>query len=131
MVQVLKKELDLSFDEAVNKVIETVEEEFSVLMVKSIDDVIRDNLGLEDYPLKYTTILACGPQLAKSALDVSEDMGTLMPCSFSVYEKDGRVFVSHISIMKIGAELGVADSEAMEPVIAETGGKVEKVWEEL
>lgn len=131
MVEVLKKELDLPFDQAVEKVKDKVEEKFSVLMVKSLDDVIKGKLELDDYPLKYTTILACGPHLAKSALDVSEDMGTLMPCSFSVYEKDGRVFVSHVSIMKIGAELGIADADEMEPVIAETGRRVESVWSEL
>lgn len=131
MVEVLKKELDIPFDQAVDKVKESVNSEFSVLMVKSIDDVIRKNLGLEDYPLKYTTILACGAQLAKNALDVSEDLGTLMPCSFTVYEKNGRVFVSHVSIMKIASELGIADPEEMKPVIAETGQKVEKVWSAL
>lgn len=131
MAEVLRKELDLPFREAVNKVEEIVREEFSVLMVKSIDEVIKNNLDLDNYPLKYTTILACGPDLAKMALDVSEDVGTLMPCSFTVHEKDGRVFVSHISIMKIASELGIADSEGMKPVIAKTGEKVEKVWNEI
>lgn len=131
MVEVLKKELDLPFDQAVDKIKEAVNREFSVLMVKSIDEVIKDNLDMDDYPLKYTTILACGAQLAKSALDVSEDVGTLMPCSFTVYEKDGRVFVSHVSIMKMASELSIANSEEMKPVIVETGQRVEKVWQDL
>lgn len=131
MVEVLKKELDLSFQEAVDAVEKAVKEEFSVLMVKSIDEVIKKNMDLEDYPLKYTTILACGPELAKMALDVSEDVGSLMPCSFSVYEKSGRVFASHVSIMKIASEMGIADSGGMKPVIAKTGEKVEKVWNKI
>lgn len=131
MVEVLKKKLDLPFEQAVEKVKEEVKKEFSVLMVKSIDEVIRNNLDLGDYPLKYTTILGCGAELAKMALDVSVDVGTLMPCSFCIYEEEGEVFVSHVSIMKMASELGFVDSEAMEPVIAETGNRVKKVWSEL
>jgi len=131
MTEVLKKELQLPFQAAVEKVEEEVSKKFSILMVKSIDEIIRKKLDLPDYPLKYTTILACGPDLAKMALDVSVDIGTLMPCSFTVYEKEGRVFVSHISIMKIGAELGLGEEEKMKPVIEETGERVEQVWENI
>ncbi len=130
MVDVLKKKLGLPFDQAVDKVKEEVQKEFSVLMVKSIDDVIRDNLDLDNYPLKYTTVLACGAQLAKMALDVSVDARTLIPCSFSIYEKEGQVFVSHVSI-KMASKIGIGDSKAMEPVIAETGQRIERVWNKL
>ncbi len=131
MVDVLRKEINLPFEEAVERVEKLVSEKFSVLMVKSIDGVIKKNLDLSEYPLKYTTILACGPRLAKMALDVSEDLGTLMPCSFTVYEKEGKVFVSHVSIMKIAPEIGMAGEEEMEPVIEETGKRVESVWEKI
>ena len=131
MVDVLKKELPMSFEEGLEHVKELVSEEFSILMVKSLDEVIKNKLDLPDYPLKYTTILACGPDLAKMALDVSVDVGTLMPCSFTVYEKDGKVYVSHVSIMKIASELGIANEEKMKPVIEKTGSKVHKVWDKI
>jgi len=131
MVEIMKKELDLPFDEAVKKVTEVVGEEFSTLMVKSISGVIKKQLDLPEEPENYTTILACGPELAKMALDVSEDVGSLMPCSFSVYEKEGKVFVSHISIMKIASELGLADPGKMTLVIEATGERVGRVWEKL
>ncbi len=131
MVEVLKKEVKYPFDEAVERVRELASEEFSILLVKSIDEVIRKKLDLPNYPVKYTTILACGPELAKMALDVSMDVGALMPCSFTIYEEDGRVFVSHVSIMKIAAETGIADSEKMEPVVRKTGKKVKKVWDKI
>lgn len=131
MVEVLKKEVNCSFDEALDRVERLVSEKFSILMVKSIDEVIRKNLDLSEYPLKYTTILACGPKLAKMALDVSEDMGTLMPCSFTVYEKEGRVYVSHVSIMKIAPEVGITEEEEMQSVIKETGKRVKSVWDKI
>nr|AGF93157.1 hypothetical protein FLSS-18_0022 [uncultured organism] len=127
MVDVLKKELDLPFEEAVERVKKIVEDDFSILMVKSIDEVMKNNLDLAEEPEKYTTILACGADLAKMALDVSENVGTLMPCSFVVYEKGEKVFVSHVSIMKIASELELANPEAMKPVIEETGKRVSRV----
>ncbi|MHA1772351.1 MAG: DUF302 domain-containing protein [Candidatus Thorarchaeota archaeon] len=42
--------------------------------------MFKEKLGVEY--LKYTMILACAPPLAKMALYVSKDTGTLFPCSF-------------------------------------------------
>lgn len=131
MVEILKKELDCSFEEALDRAKAEISKEFSVMMVKSIDEVIKKKLDIADYPLKYTTILACNPEIAKMALDVSEDVGTLMPCSFVVYEKEERVFVAHVSIMKIAPEVGITGEEKMKTIIDKTGEKVSKVWEKI
>lgn len=121
----------MDFNSAVAKVENIVKQEgFSVLLTKSIDEIFKMKLGVTDYP-KYTTILACGPKLAKMALDASFNVGLLFPCSFVVYEENGKVFVSHISIMKIAKEIGLASPEAMEPVIKETGKMITKAWEQF
>ncbi len=62
------------------------------------------------------------------ALDVSKDVGNLFPYSFSVYEDNGRVYVAHLSIMKIAAEIGLAPVKEMNPVIKRTGEKVHAAW---
>ncbi len=129
MVEILKKELHMNFDEAVQHVEKIVGEEgFSLLMTKSIDAIFEKNLGTTNYP-KYTTILACAAEYAKGALDVSKNMGLLFPCSFAVYEEEGKVFVSHVSIMKVGPAVGLAPLEAMEPVIKMTGEGVHRAWD--
>ncbi|MHA1213741.1 MAG: DUF302 domain-containing protein [Candidatus Hodarchaeales archaeon] len=131
MVDILRKEVKMEFDEAVKHVQDIVAAHgFTVLLVKNIDDVIKTKLGVKDYP-KYTTILACGADLAKMALDVSKDVGLLFPCSFVVYEENGKVIVAHTSIMKIAKELNFAPADAMNPVIEATGKKVQAVWEKL
>ncbi len=131
LVDVLKKELSLEFDAAVEHVQKTVADGgFSVLMVKSIDEMLKKKLRITDPP-RYTTIMACGPKLAKMALDVSFNVGLLFPCSFVVYEEDNKIFVSHVSIMKAAVEIGLASEEAMKPVIAETGKMVHAVWEKF
>lgn len=84
MVEVLRKEVSMDFDSAVENVENIVkEEEFSILLAKSIDGILKSKLGLEEYP-RYTIILACAPELAKMALDPSKDVGNLFPCSFAV-----------------------------------------------
>jgi len=131
MVEILRKEVSTNFDDTVQLVEEAVKAEgFSVLLVKSIDEVIKNKLGLKYYP-RYTTILACGPDLAKMALDVSKDVGTLFPCSFVVYEENEKVIVAHVSIMKASVELSIVNSELMAPVIEKTSEYVQAVWDKI
>lgn len=130
MVNVLRKESSYSFDETVKKAEEAlVSEGFGHLLSKGLHEMFKLKLGV-DIP-KYTIILACAPELAKMGLEASLDVGTLFPCSFVVYEDDGKVMVAHTSIMKAASELGLATTEAMAPVIEETGKRVHRVWDKI
>ena len=131
MVNILRKEMDMEFDDAVAHVEKVVSEEgFTVLMVKAIDEVIKKKLDVDVYP-RYTSIMACGADLAKMALDVSKDVGTLFPCSFVVYEENNKIIVAHVSIMKMSTELGFVTQEKMAHVIEETSKRVQTVWGKL
>jgi uncharacterized protein (DUF302 family) len=128
LVDILEKELNMEFNAAVahvEKII--VEEGFSHMLTKSIDEIFKKKLGIE-YE-RYTIILACAPQYAKAALDVSKNVGLLFPCSFVVYEEEGKVYVSHLSIMKIASEVGLGPLDQMKPVIEMTGKGVHAAWE--
>ncbi|MHA1769897.1 MAG: DUF302 domain-containing protein [Candidatus Thorarchaeota archaeon] len=93
MVEVLRKEAKVGFDEAVKRVEDAcVREGFGVLLTKAVDEILRQKLGVE-YP-RYTFVLACAPELAKMGLDVSKDVETVFPCSFVVYE-DGEKTMVH------------------------------------
>jgi uncharacterized protein (DUF302 family) len=128
MADILRKEVKMDFDDAVKHVEKVISGEgFTVLMVKAIDEVIKTKLGVEAYP-RYTTILACGADLAKMALDVSKDVGTLFPCSFVVYEEDNKILVAHVSIMKMSVEIGFVTQEKMAHVIEETSKRVQSAW---
>ena len=89
--------------------------------------IFKEKLGIEDYP-QYTIICACGAKLAKAAMDVSKNMGLLFPCTFVVYEDNGEIYVAHISIMKIGPEIGLVLADKMQPVIEMTGEMVGRAW---
>jgi uncharacterized protein (DUF302 family) len=131
MPEILRKEVQMSFDDAVKRV-ETLAEEggFTILLTKGMHDMFKKKLGIDDYP-RRTFILACSADLAKKAVDVSPDMSLVMPCSFVVSEEDGKVIVTHSSIMKMGVELGFAPEGPMKPVIEETGIRVHKVWDKI
>jgi uncharacterized protein (DUF302 family) len=128
MVEILKKKLNMDFDEAVKHVEKIVQEEgFGLLTSKSLHTIFEQKLGAKEYP-RFTMICVCGPKFAKAALDVSVDVGLLFPCSFVVYEEKGDIFVSHASIMKIAAEIGFAPADEMQPVIEMTGKAVDAAW---
>ena len=130
MVEVLRKMVPYSFDEAVKRVENACESEgFGLLLTKGIDTVFKEKLGV-DYT-RYSVVLACAPELAKKALDVSKDVGTIFPCSFVIYEDEDKVMVAHTSIMKIATEVGLATREQMAPIIDETGRRVRKVWDKI
>ena len=131
MVDTLKKELFMEFDDAVKHVKSIVESEgFSVMLVKDIDAIFKKKLDVKEYE-RYTIILACAPQFAKAALDVSKDVGLLFPCSFAVFEDAGKTYVGHVSIMKIAPEVGLAPKEEMQPVIEMTGEGVHAAWDQF
>jgi uncharacterized protein (DUF302 family) len=131
MVDVLRKEVPYGFDETVKKVEDAcVSEGFGLQLTKGLHDILKKKLGIDDFP-KYTVILVCNPHLAKRAIEISKDMGTIFPCSFTVYEEDGKIKVAHSSIMKIGVETGLADKDAMQDLIKETGSRIKKVWDKI
>jgi uncharacterized protein (DUF302 family) len=131
MPEILRKELDMSFEDAVKRVERLTEEGgFTILLAKGMHDMFEKKLGIDDYP-RRTFILACSADLAKKAVDVSRNMSLVMPCSFVVAEEEGKVVVTHSSIMKMGVELGFAPEEPMKPIIEETGERVHKVWDKF
>jgi uncharacterized protein (DUF302 family) len=130
MPEILRKELDMDFDEAVEYVENLIEEGgFTILLTKGMHDMFKKKLAI-DYP-KRTFILACNAELAKMAMDVSTDMSLVMPCSFVVSEEESKVVITHSSIMKMGVELGFAPEGPMKPVIEETGKRVHEVWDKI
>ena len=131
MANFLRKEVDMSFDDAVARVEKlAVEEEFTVMLTKDIDKLLKMKLGLDTYP-RYTSILACVPSFAKAALDISWKVALLFPCSFLVFEEEGKVIVAYTSTMAMATEVGFVDSEAMKPVIKMTEDAVRKLWDRI
>jgi uncharacterized protein (DUF302 family) len=131
MVEILRKKLDMDFNQGVKHVEEIVREQgFSHLLTKNIHEIFKLKLGPGTYS-KYAIILVCGAEYAKAALDVSKNVGLLFPCSFIVFEEDSQVWVEHVSIMKVAAKIGLAPGKKMKPVIELTSQAVKAAWDKF
>ena len=82
----------------------------------------------------YHVLGACNPTMADRALDATDRrIGGLFPCNVVVWQEEpGVQTVYHVSIMRIARLLGlVADDDAMDDIIADTGELVDKAFGNL
>ncbi len=88
-----KKEVKLSYAEAVAKVKEELKKEgFGVLTEIDVKDTLKNKLNV-DFD-NYIIMGACNPPFAYKALQVMKDVGLMMPCNVVVYSDNGKTFVS-------------------------------------
>lgn len=122
------KTLDLSFDEAIDKVTaELGNEGFGVL--SDIDVAATMKKKLDQYMPPYRILGACNPTLAHQAVSAIPEIGLLLPCNVLVREDDeGTVSVS---FMDPASVLGLVDNPAVEPLAAAVREKLERVCQAL
>ena len=88
--------LDCSFDEAIVRVTDELNEEgFGILSEIDVQAALKKKLGV-DFK-KYKILGACNPPFAYQALQTEEKIGTMLPCNVIVMEKDnGQIEVAAI-----------------------------------
>jgi len=121
-------ETNLSFDEAVKKVTETLKEQgFGILTEIDAKKVLREKLKLDRRP--YKILGACNPHFAHKAIDIEPELGTLLPCNILVYEKeDGRVVVT---AMDPEAALKLVGNPNVEEIAKEVKKRIQKALENV
>lgn len=121
-------ETELDFDEAVNKVIESMKEQgFGVLTEIDAKKVLKEKLGLDRKP--YKILGACNPQFAHKAIDMEPEIGTLLPCNVLVYEKDDGTVA--VSAMNPEAALKLVGNPSIEDIAKQVRARIVKALEEL
>ena len=90
------KILEVSFDEAVARVIEELKEEgFGILTDIDVKETLKKKLNV-DFK-KYRILGACNPSFAYQALQVENKIGTMLPCNVIVLEtEEGKIEVAAI-----------------------------------
>lgn len=89
----ITKETELGFDQAIEKVTDELKKEgFGILSTIDIKETLKNKLGADVE--RYTILGACNPNFAFKALQIEKELGLLLPCNVTVYEKDGRVYIS-------------------------------------
>ena len=112
------REVELSFDEAVEQTREALKaESFGVLSEIRMDEKFKEKLGVDFR--KYVILGACNPPLAFKTVAEDINIGLLLPCNVIVYESDrpGRSIVAAI------------DAEAMMSVVGEAAAVIETAHE--
>ncbi|MCI5224064.1 MAG: DUF302 domain-containing protein [Candidatus Electrothrix sp. AR4] len=90
------KKVEMSFDEAINTVIEELKKEgFGILTDIDVKAAFKKKIDVDFR--KYRILGACNPSYAYKALLAEDKIGTMLPCNVVVQEgEDGIVEVSAI-----------------------------------
>ena len=120
--------LDLPFDQALEKVRETLmSEHLGVVSDVDVQAIFKAKLGKE-IPA-YHIYGACNPGLADQVIGAEPNAGTLLPCNFVLREAgDGKSVVSFMDPVPV---LGLSESEEVRAVAAEAREKLQRVVEKL
>ena len=118
------KTLDLSFDEAIERVTqELAKEGFGILTEIDVQATLKAKLDKDMPP--YRILGACNPSLAHQAIEAEPEMGLLLPCNALVREDEqGKV---HVSFMDPVAVLGLVDDDRVDPLSIQVKQKLLKV----
>lgn len=85
----ISKNLESSFDEAVERVKVSLQGEgFGILCEINIHEKLKEKLNVDFR--KYKILGACNPAYAYKALQSEDKIGTMLPCSVIVQERDNN-----------------------------------------
>ena len=89
------KEIDKSFEEAVDLVSEELQKEgFGILTKIDVKEKFKEKLGIVFK--KYVILGACNPTSAHKAIVAEENIGLMLPCNVILYEKEDKTVISII-----------------------------------
>ncbi len=112
---------NLSFEEAMTKVKETLQAEgFGVLTEIDVKATMKKKLDV-DYD-NYTILGACNPAFANKALQSEKEIGLLLPCNVIVYEDNGV----HVSAILPSAGMSMVENEALASIAEEVEPKLKR-----
>ena len=123
----ITKTIDLSYEQAIEKVTEELKKEgFGVLTTIDVKDTLKKKLDV-DFK-KYIILGACNPPFAYEALLIEEQIGLLMPCNVIIYEKDNKTVISAFNPSTIAA---VSGNNKLNELSAKLNEKIYKVLENI
>ena len=121
-------EIDLPFDEALEKVRATLmEEHLGIVSDVDVQAIFKNKMD-KQIPA-YHIYGACNPKLADRVISSEPNAGTLLPCNFILRETDGGKAV--VSFMDPVAVLGLCTTEEPKRVAAEAKEMLLRVVEKL
>jgi uncharacterized protein (DUF302 family) len=122
------KILDMSFDDAVNRVMDELKKEgFGVLTDIDVQMTLKKKLDVDFR--KYRILGACNPAFAYKALQAESRIGTMLPCNVIVQETEqGKIEVSAIDPI---ASMQAIGNPKLKDIANQVQAKLKKVIENL
>ncbi len=121
------KQVNLSFDQTIEKVTDELKKEgFGVLTTIDVQDTLKKKLDV-DFK-RYTILGACNPPFAHQALQAEEDIGLLLPCNVIVHEKEGKTEVAAFDPMVMTK---IVENEQMVEIAKEVKQRLQRVIEKV
>ena len=122
------KILDMSFDDALNRVVDELRKEgFGVLTDIDVQMTLKKKLDVDFR--KYSILGACNPPFAYKALQAESRIGTMLPCNVIVQETErGEVEVSAIDPI---SSMQAIENPELQDVANQVQAKLKKVVESL
>ena len=118
------KVVDVSFDDAIEKVTAELEKEgFGVLSDIDVASKMKAKLD-KDMP-RYRILGACNPALAFQAISAVEDIGLLLPCNVLVRE-DASDKV-HVDFMDPESVLSLVKDPGVAPLASDVKDRLQRV----
>ena len=120
------KVVDMTFDEAINKVTEELKKEgFGVLTEIDVTGTLKKKIDVDFR--KYRILGACNPGFAHKALLEEDKIGTMLPCNVIVQETpDGKVEVAAVDPM---ASMQAVQNENLGEIASQVQSKLKQVIE--
>jgi uncharacterized protein (DUF302 family) len=123
----ISAETDLSFDEAVNRTRDLLQEAgYGVLCEIDVKAKLEEKLGVEREP--YMILGACNPPLASEGLEAEPNLGVLLPCNVVIYEREGCTRVAAVEPERM---LSIVGNEELGPIATRVREDLGRVVEEI
>lgn len=120
----ISKKIDATFEQAIDRVKESLENEgFGVLSEINIHDKLKEKLNV-DFK-RYTILGACNPAYAYQALQHEDKIGTMLPCNVIVQEL-GKNEVEVAAIDPVASMMAIEN-----PKLAKLAGEIKKKLERV
>ncbi len=124
----INKELQLTFNEAVERVTEELKKEgFGVLTEIDVRETLKKKLNVDFR--KYRIMGACNPPFAYQALQSEDKIGLMLPCNVIIQEApDGKIEVAAIDPL---ASMQAIDNPKLKEIAQQVQQKLSTVIKNL
>ena len=124
----LKKEIDLPYEEAIERAKSALKEEgFGVLTEIDVKKTLKEKLNVDVRP--YIILGACNPPFAYKALEAEPEVGVLLPCNLIVRINEKEK--TEIILMNPEGAMSFIKNEKLEEISKEVTKKLKNVIEKF